>query len=429
MTWYIIKRIGYCLFIVAGVVMLTFLLFNVAAGDPAAAVLGKNPSPQEIEDLRRELGSDLPLFAGSWRSSEAFTPYNAATGNLPANAGITGTPEVIGSKLHLAPGEAFTITRNFPTPGESGLFIIDYKGDILLNGEPFGREKLIVPEVDAVTIAAGGEGAEITSCNFMRPNQSVWNSQFIRTLKEICTFSAEPPYVSFLNFGKTLITREPIGDIILRGVWPSLMLMIPIFLGELVLGIILALLATAAKDTFIDRLILAGSISMMSISYLVVIIFAQWSLGYYYNFFPVWGWGGVEYLVLPVLIGIVCGLGGSVRFYRSVFVNELNKEYLRTAKAKGCSPIAIYNKHLLRNALIPIITRAASVLPFLFTGSLLLESFFGIPGLGYAGLDAIYNSDLQLLKALVIVSALLFVFINLLTDIAYAWADPRIRLK
>ena len=301
--------------------------------------------------------------------------------------------------------------------------------DDVLAGEEFTGETIIAPETGSITIASGSGGAEISGFSFSRPNESVWNSQFIRTLNEICSFSSEPPYVSFLNFGKTLITREPIGDILRRGVWPSLLLMIPIFLGELVLGIILALLATAAKDTFIDRLILAGSISLMSISYLVVIIFAQWSLGYYYNFFPVWGWGGVEYLALPVLIGIVCGLGGSVRFYRSVFVNELNKEYLRTAAAKGCSPLIVYNKHLLRNALIPIITRAASVLPFLFTGSLLLESFFGIPGLGYAGLDAIYNSDLQLLKALVIVSALLFVLINLITDIAYAWADPRIRLK
>lgn len=117
-----------------------------------------------------------------------------------------------------------------------------------------------------------------------------------------------------------------------------------------------------------------------------------------------------------------------MRFYRSVFVNELNREYLRTAAAKGCPPFAIYSRHLLRNAAIPIITRAGSVLPFLFTGSLLLESFFGIPGLGYAGLDALNNSDLQLLKALVVVSALLFVAINLITDIVYAWADPRIRM-
>ena len=110
-------------------------------------------------------------------------------------------------------------------------------------------------------------------------------------------------------------------------------------------------------------------------------------------------------------------------------MDELRREYLRTAAAKGCAPWTVYGRHLLRNAAIPIITRASAVLPFLFTGSLLLETFFGIPGLGFAGIDALNNSDLQLLKALVVVSALLFVALNLLADLAYAWADPRIRLE
>ena len=167
----------------------------------------------------------------------------------------------------------------------------------------------------------------------------------------------------------------------------------------------------------------------MSISYLVLILLAQWFLGYYCNWFPVWGWGSWKYLALPVLVGIASGLGGGVRFYRTVFVDELRREYLRTARAKGCSRLSIYGRHLLRNAAIPVITRASSVLPFLFTGSLLLETFFGIPGLGFAGVDALNNADLQLLKALVIVSALLFVLLNLLADLAYAWADPRIRLE
>ena len=130
-----------------------------------------------------------------------------------------------------------------------------------------------------------------------------------------------------------------------------------------------------------------------------------------------------------MLLGVVSGLGGGVRFYRTVFVNELKNEYLRTATAKGCGKITVYSKHLLRNAMVPIIARASTVLPFIFTGSLLLESFFGIPGLGYASLDALNNSDLALLKALTIVNALLFVVINLIADLLCAWADPRIRLK
>ena len=205
--------------------------------------------------------------------------------------------------------------------------------------------------------------------------------------------------------------------------------MLPIFLGELVIGLALALVAAAFKDTLIDRALVLVSVAGMSVSYLVVIIFAQWFLGYYYDLFPVWGFEGIAYLCLPILVGILCGIGGNVRFYRTVFVNELRREYLRTAAAKGLSPFRVYGKHLLRNAAIQIITRASAALPFLFTGSLLLESFFGIPGLGFAGVDALYNSDLQLLKALVITSAILFVVMNLLADLAYAWADPRIRLE
>jgi peptide/nickel transport system permease protein len=171
------------------------------------------------------------------------------------------------------------------------------------------------------------------------------------------------------------------------------------------------------------------SVAGMSISYLALIIFGQWYFGYYLNWFPVWGWGDIRYLLLPVAIGIFSGTGSGARFYRTVFLNEAGREYLRTAKAKGLPGWKVYFKHLLKNALAPIITRASTVLPFLFTGSLLLESFFGIPGLGYEGVNALNDSDLQMLKALVILGAFLFVGINLLTDISYAWADPRMRLN
>jgi len=422
---YVLKRLAYCVLVVMGVVLLTFVMFNVAAGDPAAAALGKNPAPRETEELRRELGSDLPLLFGSRRKTEAFNSYLAADGKTVGNVEL--------KKYKYDPqteSEAMLVfKRNFDTPGETVGFAVKHSGRIGCydgNGNPlaFGE---ITPEVNELQIRLY-PGTELHSVEFSRPNTSVFNSQFLRAMKELARVDGTAPYVHFLSFGRTLVTREPIDRILARGVVPSLCLMVPIFLGELVLGVVLALLAAACKDTWVDRTLLLASISLMSVSYLVVIIFAQWLLGYYYNMFPVWGWGGWEYLPLPIMIGILCGLGGGARFYRSVFVNELGKEYLRTARAKGCSPTTIYGKHLLRNAMIPIITRAGSVLPFLFTGSLLLESFFGIPGLGYAGLDALYNGDLQLLKALVVVSALLFVVINLATDIAYAWVDPRIRL-
>ncbi len=428
---FILRRGAYSLFVLLGVILLTFILFRLAAGDPAAAVLGKNPTAEEVEDLRRQLGADLPLFYGHLRRTEAYTNVDCSAERLLPGASLAGEGAEFSHGALVLKNCQLELTRNFDI--EEPLYCqLAASGTVVWNGEvhDFGKGMTkmipIPPEQQSLVVSCD---AVIQDISFYFEQSNPWNSQFVNAMREICSFTGEFPYVSFFNFGRTLTTREPIRGILWRGMWPSLFLMLPIFVGELFLGIVLALAATAAKDTWIDKGVLLLSISGMSISYLVLILFGQWLLGYYYNFFPVWGWGSWQNLMLPVIVGIVSGLGGGVRFYRTVFVNELNREYLRTATAKGCSPCVVYGRHLLRNAAIPIITRATSVLPFLFTGSLLLETFFGIPGLGYAGIDALNNSDLQLLKALVIVSALLFVVINLIADIAYAWADPRIRLK
>lgn len=408
MLSFIIRRTFYSVLILLGVVFLTFVLFHVAAGDPAAAVLGKNARADEIDALRRDLGADLPLFYGRCCKTEAFATYRAGEALRP---GVTAVElEKVEPPFN---GTYLRFERQFP--------ISRYGCRVVKNGETRYFED---DDPSPMFFAEGIEEIE-----FYRLQESPWNSQFLRALGEIVSFRPEFPYVRVLDFGKTITTREPISKILIRGVWPSLCLMIPVFLGELVIGLALALVAAAFKDTIIDRVLVLVSVAGMSVSYLVVIIFAQWFLGYYYDLFPVWGYEGFGYLCLPILVGILCGIGGNVRFYRTVFVNELRREYLRTAAAKGLPPFQVYGKHLLRNAAIQIITRASASLPFLFTGSLLLESFFGIPGLGFTGVDALYNSDLQLLKALVITSALLFVVMNLLADLAYAWADPRIRLE
>ena len=433
MLSFIVKRFWYSLLIVAGVILLTFGLFRVAAGDPAAAVLGKNPSPKEVEDLRNELGADLPLFYGSWRKTEAFRSVDFTTGGKPAGVEIPENAGFSSTGLNLKQG-IVKFKRNFESDGTSLLCKVNFKGGLEINGKIFkdtGSWQNIKLEVSQTSkeIYFKAAALSIGRVEFFRRQKSPLNSQFFRSIKEIISFRNTFPYVSFFNFGRTIITREPIRNILWRGVGPSLSLMLPIFLGEIVIGICLALLATAFRERWPDRLLMLFSVSTMSISYLVFIILGQWFLAYSLNLFPVWGWGSLINLALPIIIGIACGVGSSVRFYRTVFVNELNREYLRTAAAKGCSPFKVYTRHLLRNAAIPIITRATAALPFLFTGSLLLETFFGIPGLGYLGVEALNNSDLQLLKALVIISAILFVTMNTLADIAYAWADPRIRLK
>ena len=417
---FIFKRTIYSVFIILGVILTTFILFKIAAGDPAEAISGKNSSPREIEQLRISLGANKPIFCGNWQKTEAFPTIQ-----------FKKQPE---KKI---PVSSLTINANFKSPAKKLLMVIKGKGNysvknIKKNNFTINKKntitKIIFSKIptDKIILDFNKPFKDIT---FYIPTKSFFDSQFIQSLNEIVTFKNSFPYISFFNFGNTLMTRESVTKVIKNGISPSLILMLPIFIGEIIFGIILALVATAFKDSFIDRSIAVLSIATMSISYLVLIILGQWYLGFYYNLFPVWGFNSCYHLVLPIIIGIISGLGGGVRFYRTVFVNELNKEYLRTAKAKGVSSINIFQKHLFRNALIPIITKASASLPFLFTGSLLLESYFGIPGLGYIGLEALQNSDLQLLKAIVIISALLYVVINLITDITYAWADPRIRIK
>lgn len=381
---YIIRRTGYSVLIIAGVVFFTFVLFNLCSGDPAAAVLGKNATPEEVESMRRELGGDLPLIWGKKCITESF-------------------PEWQGKQQQVAVKRRFQLDK--------GVAVISFSSGKTAE-LPVGRR------TEEITVDAPC-GDFITGIKVYRLQDSAANSQFLRAIREIIT----------LDFGRTLTTREPIRDIFKRSIGPSLMLMLPIFLGEIGLGVALALTASAFRNRLPDRLLVLISVAGMSISYLTAIILGQWFLGYYLEIFPIWGFESFADFGLPVTIGILCGTGSNVRFFRTVFIDELRKEYLRTAVAKGASPAAVYGKHLLRNGAIQIITRAGASLPFLFTGSLLLESFFGIPGLGFAGVDALYNSDIQLLKALVVLSAFLFVTINLLADLAYAWADPRIRLE
>ena len=434
MLRYILRRIAYSLLIILGIMILTFLLFRLSAGDPAATVLGKNPAPAELEAMREELGTDKPLFFGLWKPTEIYTSADFSSGHTVfPGVKIEGKFKSIPQGIELGAGSKIIFPRNFERADPEKLQLtIHASGVYSINRSPCKSGwdaplRHVITGQPAEIVRTMKDTGHLRSVTFQRPTKGWYDSQLVSSLTEIVSFRKEFPYLSFFNFGKTLQTREPIRTKLWKGMFPSLMLMIPVFFGELILGILLAMLACVYRGKWQDQLILCLSVAGMSISYLALIIFGQWFLAYYLNWFPVWGWGDIRYLLLPVAIGILSGTGGGVRFYRTVFLDEMNREYLRTATAKGLGPVKVYFKHLFKNALIPVITRASTVLPFLFTGSLLLETFFGIPGLGYEGVNALNDADLQMLKALVILSAFLFVGINLLTDLAYAWADPRVR--
>ena len=433
MARYIVKRILYSAWILLGIMIVTFVLFRVSAGDPTAVLLGKNPTPADVEAMRDSMGCDKPLFFGRWRVTELY-PSADFTGGRSEFPGVTLPETVETSPEGLRPCFGSVMFHRQFANRESAIRVtLSGTGRFTVAGlelvlSPKGTSLELSDAPDDLAVTGLDPDSLLIRAGFERPTRAWYDSQALDSLKELVTFSAHFPYVSFFNFGNTLLTHESIRGKLWRGMLPSLMIMLPIFFGELLLGIILAMISCAFQDRILDRLIVVLSVAGMSISYLVLIILGQWFLAYYLNLFPVWGWDSPRCLALPVIIGIVSGTGSGVRFYRTVFLDEIRKEYVRTAAAKGASPLRVYGLHLLRNALVPIITRASTVLPFLFTGSLLLESFFGIPGLGYEGVNALNSSDLSMLKALVLLGAILFIGINLVTDVAYAWVDPRVRV-
>ena len=230
------------------------------------------------------------------------------------------------------------------------------------------------------------------------------------------------------DFGVSTEADEPVIDVLKRGVGPSLSLTVPILAGGTVVGLMLAMLCAAGRGGKLDRAVLIGSTVLMSVNYVVWVLAGQFILAFKMGLFPVWGYESAFYLVLPVIIGIISSLGVDVRFFRTAILDEIYKPYVRTARMKGLSEARVLFVHVLRNSLIPIVTYISLAIPYLFTGSLMLESFFGIPGLGNVSINAIHSSDMAVVRAVVVLGALLYQGVNLVTDLLYAWLDPRVRL-
>ncbi len=237
-----------------------------------------------------------------------------------------------------------------------------------------------------------------------------------------------------LDFGRSDADDSPILDNIKRRAGASLALTVPLFAMGVVLGIALSLFVAYFRETYIDRTGVVLSVLAMSVSILLYIIGGQVLIGKLLRWFPISGFDPspaliLRFLALPWVIGLLNGVGGDVRFYRTVFIEETSRDYVRTARAKGCGDGRVMAHHVLRNAMIPILTRVVVAIPFLFIGSLLLESFFGIPGLGSMTVDAIHGNDFATLRVMVFISAVLFVLGQIATDVSYTLVDPRVRLE
>lgn len=236
------------------------------------------------------------------------------------------------------------------------------------------------------------------------------------------------------NFGYSWSSKQQIWEMIKAGVGPSLAITFPLFIITNVLSISIALLVSFYRGKLIDKSVLLLSIAMMSIPSLAYILFGQWFFASYLGWFEIAGYEAgfpnfIPYTILPILLYVAISWGPDTRFYRSVILDEVYQDYVRTARAKGVGELSIMFKHVLKNAMIPILTHLIIQIPFLILGLLLAESFFSIPGLGGIIIKAINTSDFPVIKAMTVLSALGFIIFGVITDVMYTVVDPRMRLK
>ncbi|MCB1961656.1 MAG: ABC transporter permease [Rhodocyclaceae bacterium] len=234
------------------------------------------------------------------------------------------------------------------------------------------------------------------------------------------------------DFGRADDGRDIAREIATR-MGPSLAIALPTFILGLFVTVSFGLMLVFFRATAIDFWGVVLCVAMMSISSLFYIIGGQWLVSKVWHLVPISGYGGgldaPRFLILPVLLGIIGGIGSSTRWYRTIFLEEISRDYVRTARAKGVSELVVLFRHVLKNAMIPILTGVVVVIPLLFMGSLIIESFFGIPGLGSYTIDAIQSQDFAVVRAMVFIGSVLYIVGLILTDLSYTLVDPRVRFE
>ncbi len=273
----------------------------------------------------------------------------------------------------------------------------------------------------------GGQNASAEQIAAIRKqlglDEPVWVQLWI-FVKQIVTF----------DWGKSWATNEAISHLFADRLPNTLTVMIPILVLDVLLALPIAMWVAYRRGSLTDRTIMVATTVALSISFLVYVIVGQYVFGFQLGWFPVQGWSDsvwtnlVVYCPLPVMLAVMVGVAPQTRLYRSFFLDELGQDYVRTARAKGMTERVALFRHVLRNAMIPILTNIGLLLPGIFVGSFLIEVFFSIPGLGREVLTAVNRSDFPVIQAVTIYLAVLTMVINLLTDLAYKVADPRVVL-
>ncbi len=260
----------------------------------------------------------------------------------------------------------------------------------------------------------------------------LWNQKEEASKKVTETIFYKKSMGLFLfDFGVSDSGRN-IGEDIKQRMWPSLSIALPSLIVGLLVNISVALMMVMFRNTYLEFSSIVLCVILMSISSLFYIIGGQFFIGKLLKLVPISGYdtgfSAIKFLILPVVISVVSGIGAGSRWYRTLFLEEVEKDYVRTARAKGLTETQVLFKHVLKNAMIPILTGVVVVLPLLFMGSLIMESFFSIPGLGSYTIDAINSQDFAIVRSMVFLGSVLYIFGLILTDISYTIVDPRVRL-
>ncbi|HEY0074785.1 MAG TPA: ABC transporter permease [Abditibacteriaceae bacterium] len=249
------------------------------------------------------------------------------------------------------------------------------------------------------------------------------SEQFEKHIRELFGF----------QFGNSDATGEPIWDKLKAGAGPSLLIGSTLFFAGLLTSITLSLYVAYYRGTYLDYWATFLCVLLMSINIIVYIVAGQWFFSKVLRLSPLAGYesgpAALKFILIPAIIGVLSGIGGSVRFYRTVILEEINQDYVRTARAKGIGENRVLFRHVLKNASIPILTSTVTAIPSLVLGGLLIESFFNIPGLGSLTVDAIQSQDFAVVRAMVFLGTVLYIIGLVLTDISYALFDPRVRLE
>ena len=472
MLRYALRRLLELVPTTAGVLLLTFLLFHVVGGSPAEVALGQHANAASLAAFDARYGYDKPLLAGRWAPSRAWSDGAPlpSDGRLvpafPLTAGgwrldLRGAASPITATIRLARADGAE-TNELSAPFHQHFLGLRLRKPVGTEPDPPDPKPVVYRDGGTTSVssarcrqssrqnwgcalpAAGGRRWCVWSATWTIP--AGWSAVQIGVngrdgpaagRARLARRTAHPLDSQLFHYLGSLL-RGDLGDstaygmrvarVLREGAGPSLALTLPLLAGGTLLALLLAMAAAVWRGRAPDRAVLLGTTLLMSVNYVVWVLAGQYLLAYRLRLFPLWGFEHWTYLLLPVLIGIVSGLGRDTRFYRTVLLDELHRPYVRTAIAKGLRPARILWRHVLRNSLIPIVTYVSLSVPFLFTGSLLLESFFGIPGLGGASLNAIHSADMATVRAIVILGALLYQLVNLATDLCYAWLDPRVRL-